>query len=67
MRQERTVQGSIFNLFAKHEIVRELEAMSHGWTPIAILRRPSKVESTSDLKERQRAALQMEYGQFTWG
>ena len=28
MRQERTVQGSIFDLFAKHEIGRELEAMS---------------------------------------
>ena len=28
MRQERTVQGSIFDLFAEHEIGRELEAMS---------------------------------------
>ncbi len=26
MRQERTVQGSIFDLFAEHEIGRELEA-----------------------------------------
>jgi transposase, IS5 family len=29
MRQERTVQGSIFDLFARHEIGRELKAMSH--------------------------------------
>lgn len=28
MRQERTVQGSIFDLFAEPEIGRELEAMS---------------------------------------
>ena len=28
MRQERTVQASIFNLFADHEIGRELKAMS---------------------------------------
>lgn len=28
MRQERTVQASIFDLFARHEIGRELEAMS---------------------------------------
>jgi IS5 family transposase len=28
MRQEHTVQGSIFDLFAEHEIGRELEAMS---------------------------------------
>ncbi|MDL2410415.1 ISNCY family transposase [Rhizobium calliandrae] len=28
MRQERTVQGSIFDLFAEHDIGRELEAMS---------------------------------------
>ncbi len=28
MRHERTVQGSIFDLFAEHEIGRELEAMS---------------------------------------
>ena len=28
MRQERTVQASIFDLFAEHEIGRELEAMS---------------------------------------
>lgn len=28
MSQERTVQGSIFDLFAEHEIGRELEAMS---------------------------------------
>jgi transposase, IS5 family len=28
MRQERTVQGSIFDLFARHEIGRELQAMS---------------------------------------
>jgi IS5 family transposase len=28
MRQERTVQGSIFDLFAGHEIGRELKAMS---------------------------------------
>ena len=28
MRQERTIQASIFDLFAKHEIGRELEAMS---------------------------------------
>ncbi|MHC2357536.1 IS5 family transposase [Sinorhizobium meliloti] len=27
MRQERTVQGSIFDLFAEHEIGRELEAV----------------------------------------
>jgi IS5 family transposase len=30
MRQERTVQGSIFDRFAEHEIGRELKAMS-GW------------------------------------
>jgi len=30
MRQERTIQGSIFDLFAGHEIGRELKAMS-GW------------------------------------
>jgi transposase, IS5 family len=29
MRQERTVQASIFDLFARHEIGRELKAMSH--------------------------------------
>lgn len=29
MRQERTVQASIFDVFATHEIGRELEAMSH--------------------------------------
>ena len=29
MRQERTVQASIFDLFAGHEIGRELKAMSH--------------------------------------
>jgi IS5 family transposase len=28
MRQERTVQASIFDVFAKHEIGRELKAMS---------------------------------------
>jgi IS5 family transposase len=28
MRQERTVQASIFDLFAQHEIGRELKAMS---------------------------------------
>ncbi|AGA09504.1 hypothetical protein C770_GR4pC0795 (plasmid) [Sinorhizobium meliloti GR4] len=28
MRQERTVQGSIFDLFASHEIGCELKAMS---------------------------------------
>ena len=28
MRQERTVQASIFDLFAEHEIGRELSAMS---------------------------------------
>jgi hypothetical protein len=28
MRQERTVQASLFDLFATHEIGRELEAMS---------------------------------------
>ena len=28
MRQERTVQASIFDLFAEHEIGRELKAMS---------------------------------------
>jgi IS5 family transposase len=28
MRQERTVQSSIFDLFAEHEIGRELKAMS---------------------------------------
>ena len=27
MRQERTVQASIFDLFAEHEIGRELKAM----------------------------------------
>jgi IS5 family transposase len=30
MRQERTIQASIFDLFAGHEIGRELKAMS-GW------------------------------------
>src|SRR5580765_9064668 len=29
MRQERTVQASLFDLFAGHEIGRELKAMSH--------------------------------------
>ena len=29
MRQERTVQGSLFDIFAAHEIGRELKAMSH--------------------------------------
>jgi transposase, IS5 family len=28
MRQERTVQASIFDLFARHEIGRELKGMS---------------------------------------
>ena len=28
MRQERTVQASLFDLFAEHEIGRELRAMS---------------------------------------
>ena len=28
MRQERTIQASIFDLFAEHEIGRELKAMS---------------------------------------
>ena len=28
MRQKRTVQGSIFDLYAEHEIGRELKAMS---------------------------------------
>ena len=28
MRQERTVQASLFDLFADHEIGRELKAMS---------------------------------------
>ena len=28
MRQKRTVQSSIFDLYAEHEIGRELEAMS---------------------------------------
>ena len=35
MRQGRTVQGSIFDLFAEHEIGRERRCRS-GWTPIAI-------------------------------
>ena len=30
MRQERTIQSSLFDLFAGHEIGRELKAMS-GW------------------------------------
>ena len=30
MRQQRTIQASIFDLFAGHEIGRELKAMS-GW------------------------------------
>ena len=30
MRQQRTIQASIFDLFAVHEIGRELKAMS-GW------------------------------------
>ena len=30
MRQERTIQASLFDLFAGHEIGRELKAMS-GW------------------------------------
>ena len=29
MRQERTVQGTLFDIFAVHEIGRELKAMSH--------------------------------------
>ncbi len=35
MRQERTVQASLFDLFAEHEIGRELKAMSRGSTSIA--------------------------------
>ena len=35
MRQERTVQASIFDLFADHEIGRELKAMSQWLDGIA--------------------------------
>jgi transposase, IS5 family len=46
MRQERTVQASLFDLFAGHEIGRELKAMSrwldkhrefvgNAWLPVA--------------------------------
>ena len=37
MRQERTVQASLFDLFADHEIGRELKAMSQidGWQAAA--------------------------------
>ena len=35
MRQERTVQASIFDLFAEHEIGRELKAIPSGRTSIA--------------------------------
>lgn len=35
MRQERTVQASIFDLFAAHEIGHELKAMSH-WLSAAM-------------------------------
>ena len=33
MRQERTVQASIFDLFADHEIGQELKAMSRARGP----------------------------------
>jgi IS5 family transposase len=36
MRQERNVQGSMFDLFAEHEIGRESEAMSQWLDAIAI-------------------------------
>ena len=36
MRQERTVQASIFDVFAAHEIGHELQAMSNGSTSIVI-------------------------------
>ncbi|TCU31449.1 hypothetical protein EV129_1274 [Rhizobium azibense] len=36
MRQERTVQASVFDLFAEHEIGRELKAMSQWLMSIAI-------------------------------
>src|ERR671918_311827 len=35
MRQERTVQASIFDIFARHEIGRELKACRSGWMRIA--------------------------------
>lgn len=35
MRQERAVQSSVFDLFAEHEIGRELKAICSGWTNIA--------------------------------
>ena len=38
MRQERTVQASIFDLFAEHEIGRELKAMSQ-WLDASRARR----------------------------
>ncbi|MER9128065.1 hypothetical protein NKH81_34665 [Mesorhizobium sp. M0959] len=34
MRQERTVQASIFDLFATQEIGHELRAMSCDWTAL---------------------------------
>ena len=35
MRQERTVQARLFDLFADHEIGRELKRSHSGWTSIA--------------------------------
>jgi hypothetical protein len=37
MRQERAVQASLFDLFAAHEIGRELKAMSLGWTSMSAI------------------------------
>ncbi len=59
MRQERTVQASLFDLFAEHEIGRELKAMSqwldehsrqshtNGRLSRSILRHPSDLQRRS--------------------
>jgi hypothetical protein len=35
MRQERTIQATIFEVFAQHEIGCELKASRNGWTASA--------------------------------
>ena len=61
MRQERTVQASIFDLFAEHEIGRELQAISH-WLDAHcdVLGQVAEDLRRRDLKETGRQGLPAE-------
>jgi transposase, IS5 family len=61
MRQERTIQASIFDLFAEHEIGRELQAISH-WLDAHcdVLSQVAEDLRRRDLKETGRQGLPAE-------